>query len=473
MKNVSCEEKRKGTHMSNTSQQSREQKRLLRELKASTYPPEIALRRIAEFLTAKPPSEPLAPEFVELWSSYKEHARNFLPPRMFREIEETIGAIKWTDKEIDKLSITDEIKVTFLLGAGASAPSGIPTVDELLPELWKRARKIGREDLDRLAKWCDERDINNIEDLLTAAYISNFAARNQSITSLLDYFIFSGGRQIWPEEYVLSQRRRVRGPEIDVSSISFLQDTLQTLFGLLTSTMIAASPNETHRAIANFVEKHKRTSIITTNYDGCIDEELLKRDIPLKGTISGENEENPDAVQLIKMHGSINWAYCDSCQDVREFNLLELKQTFEEDKLSYPVIGICKKCGGLRRPLLVPPLSFKFLMFPNLIDIWNSASQSIQEANYLVVVGYSFSEADTYITKIISRSMSMNAGQKMIIVNTDPSLVRVLRDRFTAHIDSFDEKRILAACDSAEKVMPQILTSMLGDGTATTAAASV
>jgi len=201
-------------------------------------------------------------------------------------------------------------------------------------------------------------------------------------------------------------------PDIDVSSIGFLQDTLQTLFGLLTSTMISASPNQTHEAIVDFIKKHKKTSIITTNYDGCMDEALLKAKIPIKGTISGENEDNPNAVQLIKMHGSINWAYCDSCQDVQEFDLLELKRIYEQDKLSYPVIGICKKCGGLRRPLLIPPLSFKFLMFPHLIDIWSSACQSIEEADYLIIVGYSFSEADIYITKIISRSMSMSNDQK-------------------------------------------------------------
>jgi len=298
--------------------------------------------------------------------------------------------------------------------------------------------------------------------LLTAAYISNFSARNPNITALLDYFIFSGGRELSEEEYFSRRRRIHRTAEIDVSSISFLQDTLQTLFGLLTSTMISASPNPTHKAIVDFIKEYPNTSIITTNYDGCMDEALLKEKIPLKGTISGENEDNPEAVRLIKMHGSINWAYCDSCQDVREFDLLELKKTYDMDKLSYPVLGICKKCGGLRRPLLVPPLSFKFLMFPNLIDIWNSARQSIEEADYLIVVGYSFSEADTYITKIISRSMTIKNSQKMIIVNPDYKLVPILRERFSAHIDGFDEKRILKACGNSEEILPEILNSILG-----------
>jgi len=441
---------------------SEEQKDLLKDLERRSYPPDLVLHRLFVFLKEKAEEEPLDPKWLNIWKKCEPDAYKVFPPDVIKEIREKIQSIKPIDEEIWKIKIKDETKVTFLLGAGASAPSGIPTVNKLLSELWKRARKIGREDLDRLAEWCKERDIDNIEDLLTAAYISNFAARNSNVTSLLNYFIFSGGRQLSDEEYFLPRRRLRRNPQIDVSSISFLQHTLQTLFGLLTSTMISASPNPTHEAIVSFIERHKNTSIITTNYDGCMDEALLKNGVLLKGTISGENEDNPEATQLIKMHGSINWAYCDSCQDVREFDLLELKRIYENDKLSYPVIGICKNCGGLRRPLLVPPLSFKFLMFPNLIDIWNAASRSIQDADYLIVVGYSFSEADTYITKIISRSMSMNENQKMIIVNTDLDLVPTLRDRFAAHIENFGKSRILKACESSEKALPEILKSMLG-----------
>ena len=441
---------------------SEEQKHLLERFKRRRYPPEFFIRRFFDFLEEKPEEEPLDPEWIEIWNYYKPKLRGEVPDKIIEVIKKKMQSIEAVDKEVWKIKIDDDTKITFLLGAGASAPSGIPTVDKLLSELWKRAKKIGREDLDRLAQWCNDRGITNIEDLLTSAYISNFSARNPNITALLDYFIFSGGRELSEEEeYIFRRRRITRTAEIDVSSISFLQDTLQTLFGLLTSTMISASPNPTHEAIVDFIKEHPNTSIITTNYDGCMDEALLKEKLPLKGTIRGENEDNPEAVRLIKMHGSINWTYCESCQDVREFDLLELKEIYDIDKLSYPVLGICKKCGGLRRPLLVPPLSFKFLMFPNLIDIWNSARQSIEEADYLIVVGYSFSEADTYITKIISRSMTMKNTQKMIIVDPDYKLAPTLRDRFSAHIDGFNEKRILKACGNAEEILPEILNSIL------------
>lgn len=440
---------------------SKEQQQLIMRASSRRYNPIEIIHRFYNFLSEKPADEPLDPKWKEIWLKYKRDAIQEFPPTLIEKIEEALQSIQIVDEEVWKIKLGDK-KVTFLLGAGASAPSNIPTVDKLLPELWKRARKIGRDDLDRLAKWCEDRRITNIEDLLTAAYISNFAATNRDITHLLDYFLFSRGRESEQEEFI-PPRRGIQ--KSDASSIGFLQDTLQTLFGLLTSTMISAGPNPVHKAIVEFLGEHKNTSIITTNYDGCMDEAVLKNGLQLKGMIGTETEENnPDAVELIKMHGSINWAYCDSCHDVRNFDLLELKRIYEEDKLSYPVIGICKNCLGSRRPLLVPPLSFKFLMFPNLIDIWNSARQSIESAEYLIVVGYSFSEADTYITKIISRSMSMNKKQKMIIVNTNANLAPNLRERLSYHIDGFDEKRILNACKSCDEILPEILESMLGKG---------
>ena len=57
--------------------------------------------------------------------------------------------------------------------------------------------------------------------------------------------------------------------------------------------------------------------------------------------------------------------------------------------------------------------------------------------------------------------MSIKDSQKMIIVNTNPNLAPMLRERFSAHIDGFDEKRILKVCESCEEILPKILNSML------------
>ena len=412
-------------------------------------PSNILFMRFERLVDRLEPNESIDPRIIDIWGTHKEEYRHFTAD--FEKIDERLQSCK-IDKAVYELDFKTDSKVTFLLGAGASAPSGIPTVDKLLTALFEKSKKLNRDDLDKLAEFCEDNEIKNIEDLLTAAYFSDFAAKKNNVISLLNYFLFSDKN----DDSKFSRRRQ--GSNVDTSSISFLQDTLQTLFGLLTSTMINAKPNPAHYAIAKFVSKYKNTAIITTNYDCCVDEALLSNAIKIKESIELDaNKNSEEGIELVKMHGSINWAYCESCQRTREFDLLEMKKIYLKDIVSYPVIGICFDCTGQRRPLLVPPLSFKFMMFPALIQLWNSAQTNIENAKYLIVIGYSFSDADSHITKIISRSMSTHPGQKMIVVTQDSKLVKSLRNKFSVSIERFDESRILEACESCEDILPKIL----------------
>jgi hypothetical protein len=99
-------------------------------------------------------------------------------------------------------------------------------------------------------------------------------------------------------------------------------------------------------------------------------------------------------------------------------------------------------------------------MFPNLIRLWNFARDRIEEAKYLIVVGFSFSDADSYINKIIERSMSFHPGQTIIICDPNPRLAQSLKERFAARINGFDVTRVLAAVGPAEEMVPKVLVSI-------------
>ena len=408
----------------------------------------------------------LSPEWLVLWGKVKDQAPRYAAPDVIERFEGMLSSIRACDPRIEELSLSRDDPTCVLLGAGASAPppSAIPTVTQLLPELWRRARRLGREEIDRLIEWCDNHSIKNIEDLLTAAYIANYAAKNTAITGLLDFFLFQKDRRRSEREEYLAPGHSVGPSQVDTASIALLQDTLQILFGLLTGTMIPADPNAGHDALVSFLDGHPHTSIVTTNYDGCVDEALLRAKLPINTYIT-DAKASPESVNLIKIHGSINWSYCDSCHDVREFDLLRTKDAYLKDYLSYAVIGICKKCQGQRRPLLIPPLGLKFVMFPTLIRLWDEARTTIEAAKVLIVVGYSFAEADTYINKIIERSMTVNPRQRMVVCDSDWSLVPSLRNRFAARIDGFDEARVLPAVGSVDEVLPKVLQMLAGQRT--------
>lgn len=234
--------------------------------------------------------EMVHPDWIEIYQSI----RNEIPSQSGLSSNEIIKMHKIFGELLcdDEISTVDPQKMhlAFLLGAGASkpTPSDIPTVKELLPDLLMRARRLDRADFQRLADFCDNSRIDNIEDLLTAAQLSGFCGRNPSVLNLVGFLIY--GREADSESYYGS-RRRSSG---DLSAVAFLQDTLQVLFGLLSSKMLPAKPNPGHIAIAKYVHDRPESSIITTNYDCCVDLALRSKNAKFSYLIEFANAEHSE-----------------------------------------------------------------------------------------------------------------------------------------------------------------------------------
>ena len=90
-----------------------------------------------------------------------------------------------------------------MLGAGASkpSPSDIPTVKELLPQLLERARRLDRDDVTQLAAFCEQRKIDNIEDLLTAAQLASFSSKTPNVLRLMNYLLYGRDSDESYEDY--------------------------------------------------------------------------------------------------------------------------------------------------------------------------------------------------------------------------------------------------------------------------------
>jgi hypothetical protein len=101
------------------------------------------------------------------------------------------------------------------------------------------------------------------------------------------------------------------------------------------------------------------------------------------------------------------------------------------------------------------------MTFPNLVGLWHSARRAIESASVIVSVGYSFSEADTYLTRMISRSMSLKPAQRLIVCDINTALVPLLRQRFSAHIEDFDEARVIMLGGSCKTTVPDLLNSLI------------
>jgi len=417
--------------------------------------------------------EDVHPAWLKWWKDNKLALVlvDYLRPDDYAEIEQFFANLQYPD--IVRSMNPAGMKISFVLGAGASkpAPSDIPTVRELLPQLLERARRLDREDVTKLADFCEQLHIHNIEDLLTAAQLATFCSRNTTVLRLMDYLLYrrdsEEGEQ---EDYPFAHGPRRAYPThaiskavADVASVAFLQDTLQILFGLLASTMLPAEPNAAHESIAEYANTHSGASIVTTNYDCCMDMALEDVNQPFSYCIEFGNTHHGKAArarptQLIKLHGSLNWYYCETCQEVHLVSLKTILRQYAKDTVPYPVIGICKSCRGQRRCLLVPPLAMKFDMAPPLTPLIEEAKKSFDSADLIVVVGFSFAEADVYISRMLSKSMQTNAKQKLLVVDPEVEVVARVRRKFKASIPDFDEDRIMPMYGDCAELLPKFLS---------------
>ena len=374
------------------------------------------------------------------------------------KIDEALNKSDLTDSLVNTIKFANQ-KVAFLLGAGASkpSPSCIPTVMELLESLLQRARRIDREQINSLIHACNDQGITNIEDLLTAVYIMDFYSRNPRVLDLIQSQMFVDTRRPGFPRYPGAGTQYAT-----VSSAAYLQDTLQVLFGLLSNLMLPARPNSGHESIASYVRNNDDSSIITTNYDCCMDLALLGNGSEPGYTIKFSNyhsESSSKAVPLIKLHGSLNWFYCQTCQNVSLMQIKEAFKDFADRKSEYPIISVCADCGDQRRGLLVPPNAMKFDVASPLQSLIGEAAGKFETATLIIVVGFSFSEADAYISRMISKAMLDNEKARMIVVDPDYRVAARLRRKFSVLSPGFDVNyRILRLHGDCSKTLPTFLS---------------
>jgi hypothetical protein len=138
-------------------------------------------------------------------------------------------------------------------------------------------------------------------------------------------------------------------------------------------------------------------------------------------------------VPVIKLHGSVNWfQYTDG--DIpkifasTQFGIQE--QSFPGvDRRNVP-IGISDPdfktknieqwardvCANATDPLpaIIPPMLGKMSISPVISCQWRSAIQCLARAKNITVIGYSFPETDTFMTRLLAEGLKDNIGLNRI-----------------------------------------------------------
>lgn len=77
--------------------------------------------------------------------------------------------------------------------------------------------------------------------------------------------------------------------------------------------------------------------------------------------------------------------------------------------------------GEVRIPAIVPPLAIKPVLCTEYLERWYEASQKIKDAEKIVVVGYSFNQADEHFNDLLRK---YGNGKQLVVVNPDIDFVK-------------------------------------------------
>ncbi len=150
-------------------------------------------------------------------------------------------------------------------------------------------------------------------------------------------------------------------------------------------------------------------SILTLNYDPCVDHALQKRGIDYNYCL--DNDDYYQGVSLLKLHGSLNWKWCTECKKVvswdigKRADLVQLDPGDVDDMggRGFPLGNLLAgavelSCGhrGNIEPFIVAPTYSKGPHYGKLTSVWRNAARHLCEAESVFVIGFSLPDTDQF-----------------------------------------------------------------------------
>ena len=291
------------------------------------------------------------------------------------------------------------MNLVLFLGAGFSAPFGLPTMNQFLEEV-ARSDRITGEDKEfvgklvleaRRANSILESSPTNLEDILSFAVMG-------------DRLNFGSA----PDELMAPKVRHI------IHRIySTLKDPRQYWRSIkVFESFLGLEIDEIHR-------HNHSINIITTNYDLIIDSMLCRTihnamfPFEYKNMSKGTDRSMyaNQTIPLLKLHGSINWFVPKDNGKLEIDDRLVRYRSDISDTFPAPYLDGYKYEG---EPLIVPPTFLKPDLPKELLQTWASASESLRDAELVVFIGYSFPPSDIEMKYFLAKSLADNSKLRKI-----------------------------------------------------------
>jgi hypothetical protein len=320
--------------------------------------------------------------------------------------------------------------VVFILGAGASKQAGAPLMADFLDV----ATDLLRTNRVSEAKVHFERVFSAVGGLQAVHSKAQLDLNNiESIFTALEL-----GRVI----------KRVPGiPPEDIA------ETIASLKEVIVRTLQATMPFPTRKSWIGvpkpyeaFAEllKHlageafpaQTSSVVTFNYDVAADMALYRAGLGPNYAIDGARS-NP-GVDLLKLHGSLNWATERGSRRICPLTLHQYLQKYsimgfeEHGETILPIGSQLQEFFGRHaqppievdaEPVIVPPSWNKADYHQTLSNVWSAAASHLSEAEHIFVAGYSLPETDSFFRHLFALgSVGKAALRRLVVFNPDKTV---------------------------------------------------
>ena len=299
-------------------------------------------------------------------------------------------------------SKNDKLKTAIFLGAGASAAEGAPIQTNLFKDYFKLIRNRGR-----FATPEHERELATFFALMFDIDVDNGNLDNALFPTFEEALGVLDLADLKNESFKDFTNINFAS---NSGRIKFLRLYLVYLMADIIDNSLRTSKN-IHRKLVRKLKDNgdlSKTIFLTTNYDILCDNAILdlypdnKVDYGVDFVNYKEGSfvrPDIDSIKLLKLHGSLNWLYCPTCNNLRITPYEKGVYTLMVD----PSSSYCQKCETVYSPIIVPPTFYKDLSKVFLSQVWNRAENELSEVEHLIFCGYSFPDADIHIKYLIKR----------------------------------------------------------------------
>ncbi|HMS16894.1 MAG TPA: hypothetical protein PKA37_08655 [Planctomycetota bacterium] len=164
----------------------------------------------------------------------------------------------------------------------------------------------------------------------------------------------------------------------------------------------------------------RENTIVSTNWDIVVEKHICTNPpgtaCDYGRTTNREPSESSTRLKLLKLHGSANWGYCDTCRGVQvvgpgkgllhsgvflreeDFKRLDITWSPHLVRSTPPPCRIC--CSTLSARMATFSFS-KALGFFQFQSVWDEARTALMKANRWIFIGYSLPDADFEIRSLL------------------------------------------------------------------------